>query len=82
MTLDKDRKPVKLQHKVKLLGAKSPHDFFTIVCTAEGRDYFIFKSKINVLIIISFTAEYFTKPAISTMGGKRKQLDGSEQNGK
>lgn len=40
--LDKDRKPVKLKHKVKLLGAKGPHDFFTIICMAEGRNYYSF----------------------------------------
>ena len=37
--LNKDRKPVELKHKVKLLGTKSPRDFFTITCSPEGKHY-------------------------------------------
>ena len=36
VTFDKERKPVELNHKVKLLGTNSPHDFFTITCSPEG----------------------------------------------
>ena len=36
VTFDKERKPVELKHKVKLLGVKGPHNFFTITCIAEG----------------------------------------------
>lgn len=39
VTFDKDKKPVELTHKVKLLGTKSPHDFFTITCSPEGKHY-------------------------------------------
>ena len=35
--LDKDKKPTDLKHKVKLQGAKSPRDFFTITCPPEGK---------------------------------------------
>ena len=36
VTFDKEKKPVELNHKVKLLGTNSPHDFFTITCSPEG----------------------------------------------
>ena len=36
VTFDKERKPVELNHRVKLLGTKRPHDFFTITCSPEG----------------------------------------------
>ena len=45
---------------------------------AKGRDYFIFNSEIDVLS----AAEYFAKPVIRDTGRKRKQLEGSEQDGK
>ena len=35
--LDKDKKPTDLKHKVKLQGAKSPRDFFTITCPPGGK---------------------------------------------
>jgi len=31
-----DSRPVELDHKVKLLGAKADFNFFTISCTPEG----------------------------------------------
>ena len=37
--LDKDREPVELEHKVKLRGATSPFDFFTITCPPEGKHF-------------------------------------------
>ena len=40
VTFDKDRKPVELKHKVKLLGVKGSHNFFTITCVAEGKSIF------------------------------------------
>ena len=43
VTFDKDRKPVELKHKVKLLGVEGPHNFFTITCIAEGKRYFMSK---------------------------------------
>ena len=46
VTFDKElveRKPVGLKHKVKLLGVKGPHNFFTITCIAEGERYFMSK---------------------------------------
>ena len=35
--LDKDKKAVELEHKVKLQGAKHPRNFFTITCPPEGK---------------------------------------------
>ena len=35
--LEKDKNPVELEHKVKLLGAKKDFNFFTITCSPEGK---------------------------------------------
>lgn len=37
--LEKDKKPVELEHKVKLLGAKKDFNFFTITCTPDGMSH-------------------------------------------
>ena len=36
MKLRDDARPAELEHKVKLLGAKTGFNFFTVACTPEG----------------------------------------------
>ena len=45
--LEKDKKPVELEHKVKLLGAKKDFNFFTITCTPEGMSHCLFAKVIG-----------------------------------
>ena len=83
MKLDKDREPVELEHKVKLRGATSPFDFFTITCPPEGKHYIVLVVTVCSLYQLKTLSnvECIERPA-GVINGQRKQFGGSGQGGK
>ena len=79
MKNDKDKKPQELEHKVKLCGAKSPRNFFTITCPPEGKHYTDICS--HHQLKTSSTVEYVERPA-GVISRKRKPSGRSEKGGK
>ena len=78
MTFDKERKPVELNHKVKLLGTNSPLDFFTITCSPEGTQCSDIILSANALHSNCKCLEYVERPA-RVVVGKSRQLEENKQ---